>query len=382
MIYLDHAATTPVCREAAEAMIPYLTQQYGNPSGIYKAAVEGKRAVTEARKEIAAALEVSPQEVFFTSGGTESDNWAIRGAAESLREKGRHIITTAIEHHAVLRTCEYLERHGFEVTRLPVQPDGVLDPGLVEAAIRPDTILISVMAANNEIGTIQPLAKVGEIAAAHRVLFHTDAVQMFGHQVLHPAAIGADLLSASSHKFYGPKGCGFLYVKSGTKLAPLLYGGMQERGRRAGTENVPAIAGMAAAVRKAMAEMEENNAHIKALRDHMISRIGREIPDSYLNGDPDNRLPGNVNFSFAEVEGESVLILLDMAGICASAGSACTSGALDPSHVLRAIGRDEALARSAVRFTIGKDNTMEEIDEAADRLKEVIERLRAMRGSR
>ncbi|HEY8391252.1 MAG TPA: cysteine desulfurase NifS [Capillibacterium sp.] len=378
MIYLDHAATTPVKPEVLEAMLPYFTKEYGNPSSVYRLAQRNKKALDDARATVAKNLGAQPNEIFFTSGGTESDNWAIKGMAEALREKGNHIITTNIEHHAVLHTCQYLEKHGFEVTYLPVDKDGLITPAQVEAAIRPETILISVMYANNEIGTIMPIAEIGAVAKKHGIVFHTDAVQAVGQLPIDVKAQNIDLLSLSGHKFYGPKGTGVLYVRRGLKLPSYLHGGGQERGRRAGTENVPGIVGLAKAIDLAYQNLEAKNAKIKALRDYLIDGICERIPYCRLNGHREKRLPNNVNFSFEFVEGESLLLLLDMEGIAASSGSACTSGSLDPSHVLLALGLPHELAHGSVRFTLGEDNTKEEIDEVLAKLPAFVERMREM----
>lgn len=377
MIYLDNAATTKTAPEAVEAMMPYLTDYYGNAGGIYRLGSESKKAIIRAKETISETLGAEPNEIYFTSGGTESDNWAIKAAYESYCGRGKHIITSKIEHHAVLHTCKYLEQRGAEVTYLDVDGDGLIDLERLERAIRPDTILISIMYANNEIGTIQPVREIGEIAAAHGILFHTDAVQVYGQLPVDVRKCHIDMLSASGHKFGGPKGIGFLYIGKEVKLRAFMHGGQQERGRRAGTENVAGIAGMEAAVKRAYRVMEEKAKRETALREYLIEKLVREIPDTKLNGHPVKRLPGNVNVSFASVEGEAVLIMLDMEGICASSGSACTSGALDPSHVLRAIGLAPELARGSVRLTIGEDNTREEIDAAVEALVRIVRKIRA-----
>ncbi len=379
MIYLDHAATTRTAPEAVEAMLPYLTDYYGNAGGIYTLANDSRKAVSRARQTIAETLGAEPNEIYFTAGGTESDNWAVIAAYEACRHKGNHIITSKIEHHAVLRACEYLEKRGAEVTYLDVDENGIVDPERLDRAIRPDTVLISVMYANNEIGTIQPVREIGEIAAARGILFHTDAVQAYGQMPIRVGEDHIDLLSASAHKFNGPKGIGFLYISRNAKIGSFLHGGQQERGRRAGTENVPAIVGMEAAAQRACRIMEQKTAKEIQLRDYLIGRILREIPGSRLNGHPTQRLAGNINISFPSVEGESVLIMLDMRGICASGGSACTTGAVGPSHVLRAIGLPEELAKGAVRLTLGEENTMEEMDAVADALAEIVDRIRTLR---
>ena len=379
MIYMDNAATTKTAPEVVEAMLPYFTEYYGNAGSIYRLGTESKKAVIRAKETIAATLHVQPNEIYFTSGGTESDNWAIKAAYEACRDKGNHIITTKIEHHAVLHTCEYLEKRGAEITYLDVDEDGLLDTEQLKKAIRPDTILISVMYANNEIGTIQPIKEIGEIAASHGILFHTDAVQVYGQIPIDAEKCHIDMLSASGHKFNGPKGTGFLYIKRNIKMHSFMHGGQQERGRRAGTENVAGIVGLEAAVKRAYRIMEEKTKMETELRDYLIGRILQEIPDTRLNGHPVKRLPGNVNISFAAVEGESVLIMLDMQGICASSGSACTTGALDPSHVLLALGVSSELARGSLRLTLGEDNTREEVDIVVEELKRIVGRIREHR---
>lgn len=381
MIYMDNAATTKVAPEVLEAMLPYFAEHYGNPSTIYRLGNDAKRAVSRARGEIAHLIGAQPEEIYFTSGGSESDNWAIKAVAETCRERGRHIITTKIEHHAVLRTCEWLERQGYAVTYLDVDADGLVDPAAVEAAIRPDTILISVMTANNEIGTIEPIAEIGQIARERGVLFHTDAVQAFGQIPLWAEEMGIDLLSASAHKLNGPKGVGCLYIRNSVKLRQFIHGGSQERGRRAGTENVTGIVGFGRAAALAGERMGAKTAAETELRDHLIRRLTTEIPDCRLNGHPTRRLPGNVNVSIPGIEGESLLIRLDMENICASSGSACTSGSLDPSHVLLAIGRTDAQARGSLRLTLSDENTMEEADRAADAVARIVAELRKMRGN-
>lgn len=378
MIYLDNAATTRTAPEVVEAMLPYFTENYGNPGGIYSLGSAGRKAVNEARRILAGALGARQEEIYFTSGGTEADNWAVKAAAEIRSDRGRHIVTTKIEHNAVLNACRYLEEQGFEVTYLDVDEYGMVAPGRLKAALRPDTILISVMAANNEIGSIQPIGQIGAIARERDILFHTDAVQAFGQIPLDVEALKIDLLSASAHKLNGPKGVGMLYIRSGIELPAFVHGGAQERSRRAGTENVPGIVGFGAAVKRALGSMEERAERETQLRDHLIRRIESEIPCCRLNGHRSKRLPGNVSFSFSYVEGESVLIMLDMAGICASSGSACTSGSPDPSHVLLAIGLKHEEARGSLRLTLSGENTREELDTAVDSLKEIIQRLRDM----
>ena len=377
-IYLDNAATTRVRPEVAEAVLPAMTETYGNASSVHSFGREAKKAMEKARAQVAAAIGAKKEEIYFTAGGSEADNWALKGAAHALRRKGLHIITTAIEHHAVLHTCQALEKEGFEVTYLPVDEYGLVTPEQVEAAIRPDTILVSVMAANNEIGTIEPIAEIGAVCRAHKVLFHTDAVQAVGHMPLDVAAMQIDMLSLSGHKFYAPKGVGALYIRTGVRIENLIEGGAQERSRRAGTENVPAIVGMGRAIELITAEMAEENARISGLRDRLIAGILDAIPESRLNGHPTKRLPGNVNVSIRYIEGEALLLSLDMAGIAASSGSACTSGSLDPSHVLLAIGLPHEIAHGSLRLTIGRDNTQDEIDRVLEELPRIVSRLRAM----
>ena len=378
MIYLDNAATTRTAPEVVEAMLPYFTEYYGNAGSIYGLAGESRKALLRARETIAGTLGAEANEIYFTAGGSESDNWALKAVFEAWQDKGRHIITSRIEHHAVLHTCEYLEKMGARVTYLDVDSEGLVDPGQLERAIRPDTILLSVMAANNEVGTIQPVKEIGEIAAAHGILFHTDAVQAYGHLPLAVQEYHIDLLSASAHKFNGPKGAGFLYVGKKAGIRSFIHGGQQERGRRAGTENVPGIVGMAAAARRAHEHMEERAQKERMLRDYLIGRIETEIPDVALNGHRTRRLPNNVNFSFADMEGETMLIMLDMAQICASAGSACTSGAVGPSHVLLAMGLSKERARGSLRLTLSEENTREELDTVVEELARIVARVRGM----
>ncbi len=378
MIYLDNAATTRTAPEVVEAMLPYFTEYYGNAGSIYGLAGESRKALLRARETIAGTLGAEANEIYFTAGGSESDNWALKAVFEAWQDKGKHIITSRIEHHAVLHTCEYLEKMGARVTYLDVDSEGLVDPGQLERAIRPDTILISVMAANNEVGTIQPVKEIGEIAAAHGILFHTDAVQAYGHLPLAVQECHIDLLSASAHKFNGPKGAGFLYVGKKAGIRSFIHGGQQERGRRAGTENVPGIVGMAAAARRAHEHMKEREQKERMLRDYLIGRIEAEIPDVALNGHRIRRLPNNVNFSFAGMEGETMLIMLDMAQICASAGSACTSGAVDPSHVLLAMGLSKERARGSLRLTLSEENTREELDTVVEELARIVARVRGM----
>ena len=378
LIYLDNAATTKTAPEVVEAMLPYFTEYYGNPSSVYSFAAQNKEVITQQREIIANALGAKTEEIYFTAGGSESDNWALKATAEAYGNKGKHIITTKIEHHAILHSAEYLEKRGYEVTYLDVDENGLVDLNTLEAAIRPDTFLISIMFANNEIGTIEPIKEIGEIAHRHGILFHTDAVQAFGQIPIHVDGMNIDMLSACGHKFNGPKGIGFLYIKKGLKLKSFIHGGQQERGRRAGTENVPGIVGIAKACEIAMAEMEERMKKETELRDYLIERILKEIPYTRLNGHSKKRLPNNVNISFQFVEGESILIMLDMAGICASSGSACTSGSVDPSHVLLAIGLPQEIAHGSLRLTIGYENTKEEMDTVVDNLKRIITNLRNM----
>ena len=378
IIYLDNAATTRTAPEVVDAMLPYFTENYGNPSSIYGFASANKEVIARQRETIADVLGAKANEIYFTAGGTESDNWALTATAEAYGAKGKHIITSRIEHHAVLHTCAYLEKRGYEVTYLDVDENGLVDPRKVEEAIRPDTILISIMAANNEIGTIQPIREIGEIAHAHGILFHTDAVQAFAQIPINVDECHIDMLSASGHKLNGPKGIGFLYIRKGVKIRSFIHGGAQERKRRAGTENVPGIVGLGKAVELAAATMEERAAKETELRDYAISRIEKEIPYCRLNGDRVKRLPNNINFSFRFIEGESMLIKLDFKGICASSGSACTSGSLDPSHVLLAIGLPHEIAHGSLRMTLGADTTKEDIDYTVDCLKEIVEEIRSM----
>lgn len=378
LIYLDNAATTQVYPEVVEAMTPYFTEYYGNPSAIYSFADEAKKGVDEARRVLAKGIGAKPEEIYFTGGGSESDNWALKATAEAYSDKGKHIITTKIEHHAILHTAAYLEKQGYEVTYVNVDENGSVKLDELEAAIRPDTILISVMTANNEIGTIQPLEEIGEIARKHGVLFHTDAVQAYGHIPIDVEKMNIDMLSASGHKLNGPKGIGLLYIRKGVKIRSFIHGGAQERNRRAGTHNVPGIVGFGKAAELAFDSMNERIAYETKLRDYLIERITNEIPYTRLNGDPVKRLPNNANFCFRFIEGESMLILLDQNGICGSSGSACTSGSLDPSHVLLAIGLPHEIAHGSLRLTLSEKTTQEEIDFTVDQLKKIIERLRSM----
>lgn len=378
LIYLDNAATTKTAPEVVQAMLPWFTENYGNPSSIYSLGTESKKAVSEAKDIIAGSLGAASNEIYFTAGGSEADNWALKAAAEAYASKGKHIITSKIEHHAILHTCEYLEKKGCEITYVNVDENGIVKLDELEKAIRPDTILISIMFANNEIGTVQPIQEIGEIAARHNVLFHTDAVQAYGQLPINVDECHIDMLSASGHKLNGPKGIGFLYIRKGIKIRSFIHGGQQERGRRAGTENVPGIVGMGAAAKRAFAMLEEKTARETELRDYLIEQIEKEIPYCRLNGDRHRRLPNNVNFSFRFVEGESLLIMLDMKGICASSGSACTSGSLDPSHVLLAIGLPHEIAHGSLRLTLNEENTKEEMDTTVAAIKEIVTKLRNM----
>jgi cysteine desulfurase len=378
VIYLDNAATTRVFPEVFDAMKPYFTEFYGNPSAIYTFAGKANEAVTAARESIANVIGAKTDEIYFTGGGSESDNWALKATAEAYASKGKHIITSKIEHHAILHTAQWLEKHGYEVTYLDVDENGVVNLEQLKASIRPDTILISIMAANNEIGTIEPLKEIGAIAHEHGILFHTDAVQAFAHTPINVDEMNIDMLSASGHKIGGPKGIGFLYIRKGVKIRSFIHGGAQERQRRAGTHNVPGIVGMGKAAELSAAHMAESIAYQTKLRDHLISRVMEEIPYTKLNGHPTERLANNANFCFRFIEGESMLILLDQSGICGSSGSACTSGSLDPSHVLLAIGLPHEIAHGSLRLTLSDETTLEDIDFVVDKLKAIIERLRGM----
>lgn len=378
LIYLDNAATTKTAPEVVEAMLPYFTTYYGNPSSIYSLGSDGKSAIVAARETIADFIGAKTNEIYFTGSGTEADNWAIKEAAKAYANKGKHIITSKIEHHAVLHTCEMLEKEGYEITYISVNEDGLVNLEELEKSIRPDTILISIMFANNEIGTIEPIKEIGEIAKRHNVLFHVDAVQAFGQLPIHVEEMGIHLLSASAHKLNGPKGIGFLYIKTGLKLRSFIHGGGQERARRAGTENVPAIVGFKVAVERAKKLMDEKTKKEIELRDYLIEKILTEVPYTKLNGSKEKRLPNNANISFEFIEGESLLIMLDMKGICASSGSACTSGSLDPSHVLLAIGLPHEKAHGSLRLTVCEENTIEEMDFVVDQIKQIVTRLRSM----
>ena len=377
-VYLDNAATTKVRPEVVEAMLPYFTEIYGNASAVYDFGQKCKQAIEDARETIGSSIGTRASNIYFTAGGSESDHWALQGVAEVYKDKGKHIITTKIEHHAILHTAEYLEKRGFEITYIGVDENGVVKVDELEKAIRPDTILISVMFANNEIGTIQPIKEIGEIAKKHGVLFHTDAVQAYGQLPINVDELHIDMLSSSGHKLNGPKGIGFLYIRKGVKIRSFVHGGAQERKRRAGTENVPGIVGYGKAAEIAAKTMKERTAKEIELRDHLIDRVLAEVPYTRLNGHRTNRLPNNANFSFQFVEGESLLILLDNNGICGSSGSACTSGSLDPSHVLLAIGLPHEIAHGSLRLTLSAETTMEDIDFVVDCIKQIIERLRSM----
>lgn len=377
-IYLDNAATTKTRPEVVEAMLPYFTELYGNPSSVYEFASPSRQAVAEARETIAGSIGAKTNEIYFTAGGSEADNWAIKAAAEAYREKGNHIITSKIEHHAVLHTCEYLEKNGFEVTYLDVDENGTVKLEELRKAIRPTTILITIMFANNEIGTIQPVEEIGSIAKEHGILFHTDAVQAYGHLPIDVDGCHIDMMSASGHKINGPKGIGFLYIRTGVKIRSLIHGGAQERKRRAGTENVTGIVGFGKAAKIAMETMEARRQHESELRDYLIEQVMKEVPYTRLNGHRTNRLPNNVNFAFQFIEGESLLIMLDNKGICGSSGSACTSGSLDPSHVLLAIGLPHEIAHGSLRLTMSEENTKEEMDFVVESLKAIVGRLRDM----
>ena len=378
LLYLDNAATTKTAPEVVDAMLPYFTEHYGNPSSVYSFSSGNKEMISKQREAIADTLGASANEIYFTAGGSESDNWALKATAEAYAGKGNHIITTKIEHHAILHTAQYLEKRGFEVTYVDVDEDGKVKLDELKAAIRPTTILISVMFANNEIGTIQPIKEIGEIAKEHGILFHTDAVQAYGQLPINVDECHIDMLSASGHKFNGPKGIGFLYIRKGVKIRSFVHGGAQERKRRAGTENVPGIVGIGTAAKRAANTREERVAKEIEVRDYLIDRVLKEIPYCRLNGHRTDRLPNNANFSFQFVEGESLLIMLDMKGICASSGSACTSGSLDPSHVLLAIGLPHEIAHGSLRLTINEEITKEDIDYVVDNLKEIVAHLRNM----
>ena len=378
MIYLDNAATTKCAPEVVEAMLPWFSEYYGNPSSVYELAGKSKEAVDEARRQIASVIGAKENEIYFTAGGTEADNWAIKAAYEACKEKGNHIITSKVEHHAVLHTCQWLEKQGARVTYLDVDENGIIRLEDLERAITPETILITIMAANNEIGSVMPYKEIGMIAREHGILFHTDAVQAFGQLPIDVEECGIDMLSASAHKINGPKGCGCLYIRRGVKIRSFIHGGAQERKRRAGTENVPGIVGFGKAAQRAAATMEERTVKERRMRDYMISRIREKVPYCRLNGHPTLRLPNNVNFSFQFIEGESLLIMLDMEGICASSGSACTSGSLDPSHVLLAIGLPHEIAHGSLRLTLNEEITEQDVDFVVEKIAQIVEKLRNM----
>lgn len=377
-IYLDNAATTKVRKEVVDAMLPFFTENYGNASAIYSVGAKAKEALTLSREKVASLIGADPSEIYFTAGGSEADNWALKATAELLADKGKHIITSKIEHHAILHTCEYLESRGFEITYLDVDEDGIVSPEAVEKAIRPDTILVSIMFANNEIGTIEPIKEIGEVVHKHGIYFHTDAVQAFGQVHIDVNEMNIDMLSASGHKLYGPKGIGMLYIRKGVKIRSFVHGGAQERKRRAGTENIPGIVGFGKACEIAKDTLDERIKKESELRDYLIGRLEKEIPYTKINGSRTHRLPNNVNACFRFIEGESMLIMLDGKGICGSSGSACTSGSLDPSHVLLAIGLPHEIAHGSLRLTLSYETTKEEVDYAVDELKKIIETLRAM----
>lgn len=377
-IYVDNAATTKVAPEVVEAMLPYFTENFGNPSSIYAEGREAKKAIEKAREQVAKAIGADPKEIYFTGSGSEADNWALRSTAKALRSKGNHIITSSVEHHAVLHTCQDLEKQGYEVTYLPVDKYGMVSPEDVKAAIKDTTIMISIMFANNEIGTIMPIAEIGEIAKNAGVVFHTDAVQAVGNVHIDVNEMNIDMLSLTGHKFHGPKGSGALFVRNGVRLISFITGGAQERMRRAGTENVPGIVGLGKAIEMATANIDQKQKKLTALRDAYIKNVLEAIPYSHLNGHPTKRLPGNANISFEFIEGEGMLLSLDMKGISASSGSACTSGSLDPSHVLLAIGLKHEEAHGSLRVSFGEENTMDDVSFIADSLKEIVERLRMM----
>ena len=377
-IYMDNAATTRMKKEVLDEMLPYLTEDYGNPSSVYSLGSKSKRAVEDAREKVAKVIGANKREIFFTGGGSEADNWAIKGVAYANSSKGNHIITTKIEHHAILHACEYLEKKGFDVTYLDVDEFGLVDLNQLKESITDETILISIMYANNEIGTIQPIKEIGEIAKENKIYFHTDAVQAMGNTEIDVNELNIDLLSMSAHKIYGPKGVGALYVRQGVKIDPLIIGGGQERNRRAGTENVPGLVGFGKAIELAYENMEEHNSKLTKLRDSLIRKIMDNISYTRLNGHPTKRLPGNVNICFEFIEGESLLLSLDMVGIAGSSGSACTSGSLDPSHVLLAIGLEHEIAHGSLRLSLGDFNSEEELDYVVDNLKVIVQRLRDM----
>ena len=377
-VYLDYSATTPTDPRVVEEMIPYFTEHFGNPSSIYSTGLEAKDAIEHAREQLAHLINAEPKELIFTSGGTESDNWALIATARRLQHKGKHIITSAIEHHAILHSCEYLAKEGFDITYVGVDHDGLVDPAEVEAAIRPDTILISIMYVNNEVGSVQPITEIGAIAKKHGVLFHTDAVQALGNVPIDVKTMNIDMMSMSSHKIYGPKGIGAIYIRSGVNLPTYIHGGAQERKKRAGTENVPGIVGFGKAAELACQNFNTHVAHVSKLRDHFVDRVLNEIPYTYFNGSKDHRHPGNANITFEYVEGESILLYLDFAGVSCSSGSACSSRSLQPSHVLTAMGIPVELIHGSIRFTFGNPTTMDDVDYTVDKLKGIIEKLRGI----
>ena len=377
IIYMDHAATTYTAKEVVNAMLPYFSDEFGNPSSVYSIGQSNKKAIDNARTQVAKAINAKPEEIYFTSGGTESDNWALKGVAFANERKGKHIITTSIEHHAILHSCQWLASKGFEITYLPVDKYGMISPESVEKAIRPDTILISVMYANNEVGTIEPIAEIGKIAKAHGIYFHTDAVQAVGHIPIDVVADNIDLLSLSGHKFYGPKGTGALYIKKGTRIQNFIHGGAQESKRRAGTENVPSIVGLGVAIERAIANMPEETQRLIQLRDELTREL-LKIPATHLNGHPTKRLPNNTNIIFEYIEGESILLFLNMKGICASTGSACNSASLEPSHVLTAMGVSHEIAHGSIRLTVGERTNEEDAKFVITTLTETVKKLRAM----
>ena len=375
-VYLDYSATTPVKDEVLQEMIPYFTEKFGNPSSLYDKGLESKAAVTHAREQVAALIGAQPREVFFTAGGTESDNWVVFGAADKLKEKGNHIITTKVEHHAMLHSCQSLEKHGYEVTYLDINKDGLVSPQDLEDAITDRTILVSIMMVNNEIGTVQPIKELAAVAKKHGILFHTDAVQALGNVPIDVKEMGIDLMSLSSHKIYGPKGSGALYIRRGVQISNYLHGGAQESKRRAGTENLTGIVGFGKAAELAKEHFEEHVAHCSSLRNHLVERVLAEIPNTFVNGTMEHRHPGNANITFEYIEGEAILLLLNQAGISVSTGSACSSASLEPSHVLSALGVPVEMIHGTVRFTIGDMTTLEDVDYTVDTLKQVVGRLR------
>lgn len=377
-VYLDYSATTPVKDEVLSAMLPYFTKQFGNPSSLYTIGLESKEAVENARGSVAALIGASPQEIYFTGCGSEADNWAVFGTADKLKEKGNHIITTKIEHHAMLHSCQFLEKHGFEVTYLDVEPDGTVKPETLEAAITDKTILLSIMMVNNEVGTIEPIAELAAVAKKHGILFHTDAVQALANVEIDVKALGVDMMSLSAHKIYGPKGIGALYIRKGLRISNYLHGGGQENGRRAGTENLAGIVGFGKAAELAKAQLSEHIAHCRSVRDYLVKRIIDEIPDTFVNGSMEHRHPGNANITFKFIEGESILLMLDYKGIAVSTGSACSSKSLEPSHVLTAMGVPVEMVHGTVRFTVGDFTTKEDIDYVVESLKEIVEKLRML----